>query len=66
MCTASKPKVAETPAAPEPVKTADEEVMRARETARNTALRRYGLRGTDVTGGSLESTAGSKQKTLGA
>lgn len=65
MCT-SKPKVAETPPAPEPVKTTDEEVRRARETARNAALRRYGLRGTNVTGGLVSDTAQTTRQTLGA
>lgn len=66
MCSSSKPKVAETPASPEPVKTTDEEVMQARDTARSAAVRRYGVRGTDLTGGEVSDDAGTKRKTLGA
>ena len=64
MCTASKPKAAEAPAAPEPVKATDEEVVKARQSARNAAVRRYGLRGTDLTGGLVSDNG--MNKTLGA
>lgn len=63
MCTAT-PKVAKTPESPEPVKTTDEEIVQARQTARNAAVRRYGLRGTDLTGGLVSDTG--MNKTLGA
>ena len=69
MCTASKPSVAETPASPEPVKVTEEEQAKARATARNAAIRRYGVGGTDVTKGAAslddDSTA-LKRTTLGA
>ena len=69
MCTASKPRVAETPASPEPVKTTEEEQVKARETARNAAIRRYGIRGTDVTRGAAgldDDSTSLKRTTLGA
>ena len=68
MCssTPSTPRVTPAPASPEPVKVTDEEVVKARDTARNAALRRYGLRGTDLTGGLVPDDAGGKRRTLGA
>lgn len=68
MCTASKPKAAETPASPEPVKATEEEQVKARETARNAAIRRYGVRGTDVTHGAAnldDDSTTVKRTTLG-
>ena len=65
MCT-STPKAAKAPEAPEPVKTTDEEMERARADARNAAIRRYGARATDVTRGSVSDAASVKRPTLGA
>lgn len=54
------------PAAPEPVKYTESDAVKARETARNEAIRRYGVIGTDKTRGSLSGVeAETKQKTLG-
>ena len=66
MCSVSKPSTTPAPESPEPVKTTDEEVLRARQTTRNAALRRYGFRGTNVTGGLISDDAGTKRQTLGA
>ena len=67
MCSTSKPKVAETPASPEPVKVAEEEQTAARDTARKAAVRRYGVRSTDVThGGAVLESQNMKRQTLGA
>jgi len=59
------PSVPDVPAAPEPVKKTDEEVTKARDTARDEAIRRFGVIGTDKTKNTL-GAASTKQATLGA
>lgn len=51
---------------PAPVQRVDADVVKARNTAKNDAAKKYGLAGTDVTKGALsESTASTSQKKLG-
>ena len=65
MCKPDIPKN-EIPESPEPVKQTEEDVVRARNTARNEAIRRFGVIGTDKTKGALANVqADLKQKTLG-
>ena len=60
------PKAAPTPPAPEVVKRVESEVVKARSNARDAAAKRYGISGTNVTGGSLSTEeAVTKKKTLG-
>ena len=62
----STPKVSPTPPEPEVVKRTEAEVAKARSDARNAAARRYGMSGTNITRGRLESEAvETKKKTLG-
>jgi hypothetical protein len=67
MCsTPSTPAPAAAPPSPETVKRADAEVTKARSDAKNAATKRYGISGTNITGGRLgDTTADTKKKTLG-
>lgn len=66
MCSASKPPAATpTPPPPETVKRVESEVTRARDDAKKTAARRYGVSGTNITGGALNNPAETKKNKLG-
>lgn len=66
--TTPEPTTTYIPPEPETVKRTESEVSRAREAAKAAASRRYGVSGTNVTGGSLANTAPEtkKQKLGGA
>ena len=60
------PKAEPTPPAPETVKRVESEVTKARNDAKNAATKRFGISGTNVTGGALSvEDAAVKKKTLG-
>ena len=62
----SIPKAAKAPEAPEPVKQVEADAVKARETARTEAIRRFGVIGTDKTRGALAGIAAeTKTRTLG-
>ena len=68
MCASSTPKVKQTPTPPEPetVKRVESEVTKARQNAKTQAAQKYGISGTNVTGGALStSEADVKKKKLG-
>ena len=66
--TTPEPTVTRLPPEPETVKRTENEVAQARNNAKAAASRRYGISGTNVTGGSLANTAPEtkKQKLGGA
>lgn len=63
MCSAKTPKSTPTPPQPETVKRVEAEVAQARNNAKNAAARRYGVSGTNVTGGVLADEAAETKKT---
>lgn len=63
---AATPKPAPTPPEPAVVKRTEAEVVKARNDAKTAATKKYGISGTNVTGGALESEAvETKRKKLG-
>jgi hypothetical protein len=66
MCKADTPKPTPTPPQPEAVKRVEAEVAQARNNAKSAAAKRYGVAGTNVTGGALATeTAETKKTKLG-
>lgn len=66
MGSAPSVKSTETPPEPEVVKRTEAEVVRARSTAKEAAIKKYGVHGTNVTKGALaDESVQTKRKTLG-
>lgn len=62
MCKAKTPTPTPTPPQPETVKRVEAEITQARNNAKSAAARRYGVSGTNVTGGALAGEAAETKK----
>lgn len=62
----STPKASPTPPEPETIKRTEAEVTKARDAAKTAATKKYGIAGTNITGGALsDTTADTKKNKLG-